>query len=213
MIDTLDYILRKFDLPIGAYRKLPIEIPNFGRVQLADLLHELDFKTGVEVGVAWGWYSSVLMAANPQMQLDGVDPWFRQKGYRDYTRGATFEKLLDEAHSRLDQYHNFTFVRKTSMDAVEDYKDNSLDFVYIDADHSFKQVTDDIHEWLQKVRPGGIISGHDYATSKGVARMHVKHVVPAYTRAWGIKPWFVLGNEANDEGLVRDRPRSWLWIK
>lgn len=45
------------------------------------------------------------------------------------------------------------------------YADNSLDFVFIDAGHTYNEVVADINDWLPKVRPGGIIAGHDY-TSK-----------------------------------------------
>ncbi len=48
------------------------------------------------------------------------------------------------------------------MDALEDFEDNSLDFVYIDGDHNFKHISEDIYEWTKKVRSGGIVSGHDY---------------------------------------------------
>ena len=109
--------------------------------------------------------------------------------------------------------NRYTFVQKFSMDAVKDFEDNSLDFVYIDANHDFRHVTEDVEEWNKKVKPGGILYGHDYATSKGNARMHVKYVLDAYTRSWDIRPWFVLGNEATNEGLIRDKPRSWMIIK
>lgn len=49
-----------------------------------------------------------------------------------------------------------------SQDAVKKFEDNSLDFVYIDAEHSYKAVKEDIKEWMPKVKSGGIIAGHDY---------------------------------------------------
>ena len=47
---TLDYVIKKFNLDVG--KPSPIEIPNVGRNDLPHWLHELNFKTGVEVGVA-----------------------------------------------------------------------------------------------------------------------------------------------------------------
>ena len=49
------------------------------------------------------------------------------------------------------------------MDAVKDFADRSLDFVYIDANHEPQFVEEDIREWSKKVKVGGIVSGHDYA--------------------------------------------------
>src|SRR3989344_7498757 len=205
-MSTLDFIQNKFNLDLTS-KRLPIAIPNFGRNQLAELLHELDFKKGVEVGVAAGEYLEILSKHNPQMKLWGVDPWSPQKGYRDYTRSSTFDRLRQDAEKRLNRAGNTEFLVMTSAEALGQFKDDSVDFVYIDADHSFNHVVFDIHEWLAKLRPGGIIAGHDYFKPSNHARIHVVQAVNGYTSSWGIHPWFVLGNEANNEGLIRDIPR------
>ncbi len=58
-----------------------------------------------------------------------------------------------------------------SWEVAAKYEDGSLDFVFIDGDHSFESVSKDIAAWLPKVRPGGIIAGHDYsAPFPGVMR-------------------------------------------
>lgn len=52
--------------------------------------------------------------------------------------------------------------RMSSEDAVGKFGDDSLDLVFIDADHTYRACRDDISRWLPKVRPGGILCGHDY---------------------------------------------------
>ena len=52
-------------------------------------------------------------------------------------------------------------IRAKSLDAVQTFDDGSLDLVFIDGDHSFAAVRADIAAWLPKVRPGGILCGHD----------------------------------------------------
>ena len=200
---TLDYIFNKFHISSDDQTNLPIAIPNVGRNNLAQWLHELDFKTGVEVGVAAGEYSQILCQANPQMQLYGVDPWKPYRGYRDYTRPQTFTRFYDQAATKLNQYPNYTFIPKFSLEAVTDFPDRSLDFVYIDANHNFQNVTNDIVEWSKKVKIGGIISGHDYYKHRHHEHIHVYQVVNAYTDSYRIRPWFVLGG---------DHPRSWMWV-
>lgn len=202
-------LLEKFNLEDTD--KYPIEIPNIGRDQFAQLLADEGYNLGVEVGVAAGEYSEVLLKANPNLKLYGVDPYMPQRGYRDYTLPSTFNQLMRGAEKRLSPFGDrYEHIRELSVEAAKDFEDGTLDFVYIDGDHDFRHVTEDIDTWKHKIRKGGILYGHDYYKSKGVARMHVKYVLEAYTAAWGIKPWFVLGRQANDEGLIRDVSRSWV---
>jgi len=216
-MSTLDYILHKFDLSFNDRTRMPIEIPNVGRNTLAQWLYELDFKTGVEVGVATGEYSEILCIANPQMKLFGIDPFRPYRGYNDYTRPVTFSKLYENAHRRLAARLNYEFIKEFSADALRRFEDNFLDFVYIDANHQEPFITQDITEWYKKLRPGGILAGHDYARTKArhdtPLNHQVKAAVQAYTSRYDIRPWFILGREADNEGLIRDKPRSWMWIK
>lgn len=211
MESTLDYILKKFNLT-GTERS-PIEIPNYGRDNLAELFKELGFKVGVEVGVQEGKYSKILLDANPGVELYGVDPYVPYRWYRDFTRSATIGGHKTEAYALLGGYDNYHFIEKMSADAVNDFKDNSLDFVYLDGNHEFMHVAVDISLWQKKLRKGGILAGHDYIKRPMPTATHVLQVVNAYTDSYEVKPWFVLGRKANDEGLIRDKERSWMWVK
>jgi len=212
-METLEYLLRKFNFEYNDSIRMPLEIRDFGREQMASLFNELGFKKGVEVGVRDGGYSLTLMESILDLKLWGIDPYIPLKGYRDHTRKQTFDRFYKEAHDKLDKYPDYTFVRKLSLDAVNDFEDNSLDFVYIDGNHDFQNATNDIVEWGKKVRVGGIISGDDYFKHKGRARIHVYQVVNGYTEAEHIRPWFVLGTKEVIEGEIRDHGRSWMWVK
>src|SRR5258705_3022397 len=131
MMNTLDLILLRFDT---GYVKSPIEIHNVNRTIMAKVIQELGFRRGVEVGIAEGLHASVLCKNNPNLVLDGVDCYEKYPGYEEYDDP---NKYYLEAKERLKDY-KFTFVKKYSMDAVKDYADNSLDFVYIDGAHDFK---------------------------------------------------------------------------
>lgn len=216
-MNTLEYLQRKYDLTLDNKKRMPVEIPNVGRATLANWLHELDFKTAVEVGVAAGDYSEVLCKTNPQMKIYGVDPYIPLEGYRDYARPSTFEKFRAEAKARLAAYSNYEFIYKPSMEAAKDFADSSLDFVYIDANHEKQFVIDDITQWYRKIKPGGIVAGHDYSVHKTRDDMsphhQVREAVRVYTDDNDIKLWFVLGNMGFKDGQIRDNPRSWMWVK
>lgn len=210
-MDTQNYILNKFNIHIGPERvRMPIEIPNIGRDNLPALFKELGFKNGVEIGVRGGEYSVLLSEAG--MQVYGVDPYTSYHGYWDHTRQGTFDAFEAQAIERLKPYADYRFVRKFSLDAVKDFADGSLDFVYIDGNHNFQNCTNDIIEWTKKVRIGGIIAGHDYVKHKKPTHMHVVEVVQAYTDAYDIKPWFLLGTKEVVEGQIRDKERSFMWV-
>jgi predicted O-methyltransferase YrrM len=211
-VNTLDYIVKKYKLDLK--QKLPIEIPNFGRDGLAGLFAELGFKKGVEIGTERGIYAEIISRANPKATLYCVDPWAAYEGYRDITKVSEAEAIYAEAKKRLSAYPNCQIIRNFSAKALPKFKDASLDFVYIDGNHEYPFITQDLIEWSKKVRVGGIIAGHDYVTSnQPVPRNQVYHAVNGFMAAYNINPWFVLGRKAEVPGEIRDKPRSFMWIK
>lgn len=205
--------LSNFNIQPGANGVL--EIANVGRDDLAKWLGTF-CKVGVEIGVAHGKYSEELMDANPILKLYGVDPYEVYLGYKDYQLQRTFEAMRADAHTRLDRFPNYEFIRKTSMEALKDFEDESLDFVYIDGNHAHPWVDDDIREWSKKVRKGGIVSGHDYARVRGrehedSSRWAVISALDKFTRDNDIQLYIWGLNGKN--GLKRDSARSWMYIR
>lgn len=194
-------------------------IPDCNRRDLPGFFKEMGYKVGVEIGVQRGSFTR--RVADTGLQIYGVDPWLAYDDYcpismRQYQRKQ--DSIYRDAQKNLASYSNCTLIRKTSMDAVKDFENESIDFVYIDGHHGFKYVTEDIFEWSKKVKKGGCISGHDYAyTATPPDRaycLQVKYVVDAYTKAFKIRQWYVLGaNEKTKENEKRDQFRSWFWIK
>lgn len=219
-MNTLEYILKKYNLRRRNY----IEIPNTGRNDLALLLHELDFKIGVEIGVQRGFYSKVLCDANPQMKIYGVDPWESAenskknqpgKQTQNSTSQNTCDRIYKDAVKRLRPYSKYHILKEYSVDAAKRFEDESLDFVYIDGNHEDAFVLEDITIWSKKVRKGGIVAGHDYYdtidTAKG--QLHVKKVVNEYVVNNKITPLIVWGLRIAPPGTYRDKWRSWMWVK
>ena len=70
-----------------------------------------------------------------------------------------------------------TFIQESSDTAARHVEDDSLDLVFIDADHTAAWVQKDLDAWVPKVRPGGVIAGHDYGSHTHV---DVKPVVDRF---------------------------------
>jgi hypothetical protein len=215
-MDTLSHIVNKYNLTVGRLHfdgTPPIEIPNMGRNNLAELFGELGYKVGAEIGTERGLFAEVMCKANPGVKLFCIDAWRVYPGYRDYQNTGILEGRHAQAQTRLSPY-NVELINAYSMDAVKDFADNSLDFVYIDANHEYPWVTEDVIHWSKKVRSGGIVSGHDYYTSAiKDSRCQVIPAIKGYTEAYRINPWFLVGTKAKTPGLIRDNSRSWFWVK
>lgn len=179
-------------------------VPDFKRRDLARLFYEKGFFRGAEIGVCHGTYSKVLCDEIPGVSLISVDPYRRV--YNDYRSDKLelnneYEALFDHATKLLEPYPNCRIVREESLDAVRDVPYESLDFVYIDGSHEFDYVITDIVEWAKRVKPGGIIAGHDYIQDK--FKCDVIDAVNAYVKAHGIK----------DLKLTDERTSSWWFTR
>lgn len=195
----------------------PFEIPDANRMDIPKFCVQMGYKVGVEIGVDKAIYFKEFLKEGIKMY--GVDPW---KYYGDYPhpRGqARLDFLFEHCTRETASFGDLaTLIRKTSIEAAQDFEDNSIDFVYIDGHHGFKYVAEDLWEWTKKVRPGGMIAGHDFALTRHKEIrdpfvLHVPHVVRAWTECFSIKNWYLVGAREGKEGEKRDMFRSWFWIK
>lgn len=205
MNTTLEFIRKKYNVDVT--QKGPIVLPHVMRRDMAINLRELGFKKGVEVGVAQGYHSRILCEELPGAELYGVDIWDLYEGYNEYTN--RIHKYYLEALDRMKDYPNYTFIKKFSMDAVKDFEDGSLDFVYLDGAHDYYNVAMDICQWSKKVKKGGIIYGHDYKRRHHRWIVDVKDVVDSFTYAKAIQPLFIIGAEK----LREEGGRSWMLVR
>lgn len=198
---------------IKKYKGRSVAIPDCGRDDLIEFFKEKGFKKGVEVGVFMGAFTEVLGKSG--LEVYGVDPWLAYEDYPYYSepqKQSRCDSQYEAAKKLLEPYKNVTLIRKTSMDAAADFENDSIDFVYIDGNHSFRYVAEDICEWVKKVRPGGVVCGHDYMYARP-ANFHVRYVVDAYVESHAIKNLWILGEKVAKPGEKRDRWRSWMFIK
>lgn len=115
----------------------------------------------VEIGVAEGKSSAYLgveiINSGKQIKLDCIDAWLmKTDSSKNYTQ--TFRNNLKPIWDKLD----ISVIQNYSTEASKLYSDESLDFVFIDGDHSYEGLSADIINWLPKLKSNGIIAGHDY---------------------------------------------------
>ena len=161
------------------------------RNSLIRLIHSLDksvLDTIVEVGVHKGATSEAILKAFDRVQLYMIDPWEKWDSDADPTSKADHESCFKEAQRRTEFGRGYrTIIRKTSDEASQIFPDKSADFVFIDARHDFESVFFDFEAWWPKVKPGGILCGHDYGSESPWAK-DVDKAVDAFCEKNGLGP-------------------------
>jgi hypothetical protein len=126
------------------------------------------YRNGAELGVSKGRFTTFLCSSMFDMRMLCVDLWAPQpdnlgEGAETYSTWDHEQSYREFKVLRDKWFSNrVTIWRRHSVEAAKDVTDGSLDFVFIDADHSYKGCKADIEAWEPKVRVGGMVSGHDY---------------------------------------------------
>ncbi len=144
---------------------------------VSDLLQNRRHETGAEIGVKEGRTSGYLLNHLPDLRtLYCVDPWryypeyesdrnpkAKSSPYGEWPSQAALDQAYNRFCRRIEAFADHVVVlRMMSREAAPEVPDDSLDFVFIDANHAYEFVREDILLWTPKVKPGGIVIGHDY---------------------------------------------------
>ena len=202
IMTTLEFIMTR--VPTGHNARPPFEIPGTRHKDFLEWIRDLGFTKGAEIGVESGIFSEEICKTNTQLTLNCIDPWKAYSGYIEHPTQVELDKLYTEAVTRLKSY-KCNIIRSYSEDACKLFDEESLDFVYIDGNHEFLHVAQDISNWSTKVKTGGIVAGHDFRRNSKKYINDVKDVVPAYAYAKRINPWFVLREPVEAS--------TWFWVK
>ncbi len=163
------------------------------RLELPFLLNARQLTgTAVEIGVDEGIFSEYLLEYWHGQHLISVDPWLEMPPdeYTDTcnTSQATMEEKYESTRRRLAGFGDRSEIwRETSVQAGARVTSGSLDFVYLDARHSYEGVMEDLQVWFPLVRRGGLMAGHDYNDGVFVEGVHgVRSAVDEFFGARGI---------------------------
>ncbi len=132
---------------------------------------------GVEIGVAEGNFAEVLLTRAGRLHL--IDPWEHQvdpayladpsnvdQAEADHRYATARTRFASASEAGRVVIH-----RAYSDDVAQDFPDQSLDWVYIDGAHHFEACLADLRNYLPKIKPDGLILGHDYASHSAAKSM------------------------------------------
>ncbi|MBI2634987.1 MAG: class I SAM-dependent methyltransferase [Parcubacteria group bacterium] len=200
-MDTLNFICNRYKIDLNETSS-PIKIPVSRWHDMGCLFNDLGFRKGVELGVYRGNFTSRIAKKAPNLELIGVDAWTAYPGYNDYDAKDLENEAYVEAMARTKGYKNVKFIKGWSLDVVKRFENESLDFVFIDANHNYEYVVADIASWSKKVRKGGLVLGHDYFKNRKY-NFGVVEAVNGWCSAYDIKPLFTWA----------DKCPSWMYVK
>jgi hypothetical protein len=125
----------------------------------------------VEIGVWRGDFSKMILDTVEPVHLALVDPWQhfgdekQSEAFAGRTQEDRFEKIykeVSEKYSAQIKDGQVSIMREMSDTAIAQFDDNTIDFAYIDGDHSYDGVTSDLNNIFPKMKTDGIIAFDDY---------------------------------------------------
>jgi len=167
---------------------------------VAEIIQNIPHKVGAEIGVWKGKFTYNVLNLVPTIEkLYCVDPWIM---YDDYEKSLVSDTFIKANYNNIfkiykDQTKKFrkkiVTLRMMSDEAIKKIPDEHLDWIFIDANHSYEYAKQDIINWMPKVKHGGLVSGHDYGrnmhSDKGVTKA-VDELIPNVNRGYnGV--WYV----------------------
>lgn len=144
-----------------------LEPQHYGRTLILDkLIKENGFKSVVELGVYDGKNLIYLAKNNPQTNFVGIDLWKHFDSDRINTLKPKNQSDWDDLYNLLiletKSIQNLRLIRSDTIEAADTFENLSIDLIFVDASHDYRDVKNDILTWLPKISTTGIISGHDY---------------------------------------------------
>lgn len=157
---------------------------------------------GIELGVASGNYSNIILKNSKLRILYSVDAW------SDHHNSAEYVMCV----KKLSTHGNRSVVMRMFFeDAIQHFPDNFLDFIYIDAyAHLGQEEGKILNDWYPKLKTGGIFAGHDYCAPWTKTIKAVNSFFKQNNKNFAVIP----GNpDLNGKGTTNEQHASWASIK
>ena len=176
-------------------------------VHLINLMLGKDL-VGVELGVFRAENLCSLLQKCPNIKtlygIDKFEPYTDSITAYETERYAAVIDIKEIEHIKLTAHHNIKYsgmshkavlIEKDTSEAVKKFKDESLDFIFMDAYLDYKQAFRELHEWYPKVKKGGIFAGHDAFSPS------IQKAVEQFRKEQNINNTLSVSNN------------TWIWLK
>ena len=156
---------------------------------------------GVEVGVCTGESIAYLLESTNKIEhITGIDPYLEYRDWHDVISQDQMDEYKRVADDNLAPHAaRYTLMHKSSFEVVDEFEDQSLDFVFIDGDHSYEGAKWDMIHWYPKVRNGGLFSGHDI--NLAVVEKALREFISGYNI------------QVHNNNVMTTTENAWWWIK
>lgn len=149
------------------------------RLSLLDKIKEGDICA--EIGVLKGDYSNLILM-QPLSKLYLIDPWISIPDIPHRWHAVPQEEMDDYKNEVVNKFSGndkVEIVEKYSADAVTDFENDHFDWIYLDANHSYNFVQQDLNNWWAKLKSNGYLCGNAYVDSPIARNVLDFGVIPA----------------------------------
>ncbi|MDB4587554.1 class I SAM-dependent methyltransferase [bacterium] len=134
-----------------------------------------------EIGVFRGDFSEFMLKMDPS-KLYLVDPWVSimdiPARWHAIDQGE-LDLIKQNVVNKFSSDNRVEIIEKYSIDALDDFEDGSFDWIYLDANHSYSFIQQDLENWWTKLKTGGTMCGNAYQDDDAQIRLLDFGVIPA----------------------------------
>lgn len=164
-------ITQRFNSPADWRVGSKVNYPFLGLIQLCSYLPDIlePQSTMIEIGSYMGESTLLFASTGLFSKVYAIDPFEIGEQFNLFLEDSTVElnypvtDFIEKEFKTNTRYFSFIeHLSDYSYNVADSFKDKSIDFIYIDGDHSYGSVKKDLELYLSKVKKGGVIAGHDY---------------------------------------------------
>ncbi len=135
----------------------------------------------VEIGTFKGDFADFILKMEPS-KLHLIDPWISIMDVPARWHAIPqdqMDEIKSQVYSRFASDARVQIIEKYSIDGLDDFDDDSIDWIYLDANHSYSFIEQDLTNWWDKLKPGGFLCGNAYQDDEAQIKLLDFGIIPA----------------------------------